>query len=151
MVTWGKFQEKANKGGKDLKREGRRQERSKKDRKRERKKKEERKCQQFSHVRLFVTLWTAACQAPLSMGFSRQEFWKGCHFFFQRIFPNEGSNPGLILHYQQIPYHLNDQGSPWEGPRKSTKWAVRALFPAPWCQFQSRESSLPSQPWSRQF
>ena len=29
----------------------------------------------FSHVRLFATLWTIACQAPLSMGFSRQEYW----------------------------------------------------------------------------
>ena len=27
------------------------------------------------HVRLFVTLWTRACQAPLSLGFSRQEYW----------------------------------------------------------------------------
>ena len=31
----------------------------------------------FSHVRLFVTLWTIAHQAPLSMGFSRQEYWSG--------------------------------------------------------------------------
>ena len=31
----------------------------------------------FSHVRLFATLWTAAHQAPLSMGFSRQGYWKG--------------------------------------------------------------------------
>ena len=31
----------------------------------------------FSHVRLFATLWTAARQAPLSMGFSRQEYWRG--------------------------------------------------------------------------
>ena len=31
----------------------------------------------FSHVRLFVTLWTVACQVPLSMGFSRQEYWSG--------------------------------------------------------------------------
>ena len=29
----------------------------------------------FSHVQLVVTLWTVACQAPLSMGFSRQENW----------------------------------------------------------------------------
>ena len=29
----------------------------------------------FSHVQLFATLWTVACQAPLSMGFSRQEYW----------------------------------------------------------------------------
>ena len=34
----------------------------------------------FSHVRLFVTLWTVACQAPLSMGFSRQEYWSGLPF-----------------------------------------------------------------------
>ena len=31
----------------------------------------------FSRVQLFVTLWTVACQAPLSMGFSRQEYWSG--------------------------------------------------------------------------
>ena len=31
----------------------------------------------FSHVPLFATLWTVACQAPLSMGFSRQEYWGG--------------------------------------------------------------------------
>ena len=31
----------------------------------------------FIHVRLFVTLWTVACQAPLFMGFSRQEQWSG--------------------------------------------------------------------------
>ena len=41
----------------------------------------------FSRVRLFATLWTVACQAPLAMGFSRQEYWSGlpfpspgCHF-----------------------------------------------------------------------
>ena len=31
----------------------------------------------FSGVLLFVTLWTVACQASLSMGFSRQECWSG--------------------------------------------------------------------------
>ena len=31
----------------------------------------------FSHVRLFVTLWTIALQAPLFMGFSKQEYWSG--------------------------------------------------------------------------
>ena len=33
----------------------------------------------FSHVRLCATPWTAAYQAPPSMGFSRQEYWSGCH------------------------------------------------------------------------
>ena len=31
----------------------------------------------FSPVQLFVTLWTVAHQSPLSMGFSRQEYWSG--------------------------------------------------------------------------
>ena len=33
-----------------------------------------------SHVRLFVTPWTIACQAPLSMEFSSQEYWSGLPF-----------------------------------------------------------------------
>ena len=35
------------------------------------------KVKSLSHVRLFATRWTAAYQAPLSMGFSRQEYWSG--------------------------------------------------------------------------
>jgi len=31
----------------------------------------------FSRVQLFVTPWTVACHASLSMGFSRQEYWRG--------------------------------------------------------------------------
>ena len=31
----------------------------------------------FSHVQLFATIWTVVCQAPLSKGFSRQEYWSG--------------------------------------------------------------------------
>ena len=34
----------------------------------------------FSRVRFFATPWTAASQAPLSMGFSRQEYWSGLPF-----------------------------------------------------------------------
>ena len=34
----------------------------------------------LSHVQLFATLWTVTHQAPLSMGFSRQEFWSGLPF-----------------------------------------------------------------------
>ena len=35
------------------------------------------KVKSLSHVQLFTTLWTAAYQAPLSTGFSRQEYWSG--------------------------------------------------------------------------
>ena len=41
--------------------------------------------QLLSHVQLFATPWTAACQAPLSMGFSRQEYWNGLPFLLQGI------------------------------------------------------------------
>ena len=34
-------------------------------------------CESLSHVQLFATPWTVACQAPLSMGFSRKEYWSG--------------------------------------------------------------------------
>ena len=36
--------------------------------------------QTLSCFQLFVTPWTVACQAPLSMGFSRQEYWSGVPF-----------------------------------------------------------------------
>ena len=36
--------------------------------------------QSLSHVQLFATLWTMAQQAPLSMEFSRQEYWSGLPF-----------------------------------------------------------------------
>ena len=48
-----------------------------------------------------VTLWKIALQPPLAMGFSRQEYWSGCHFLLQRISLAQGSNLGL-LHFRQI-------------------------------------------------
>ena len=50
----------------------------------------------FSRVQLCETPWTAARQAPLSMGFSRQEYWSGCHALLQGIFPTQELNPGLL-------------------------------------------------------
>ena len=47
----------------------------------------------FSHVWLFANLRAIACQAPLSMGFSRQEYWMDCHALLQGIFPTQGLNP----------------------------------------------------------
>ena len=41
----------------------------------------------LSHIKLLATLWTVACQAPLSMGFPRQEYWRGCHFLLQGLLP----------------------------------------------------------------
>ena len=56
----------------------------------------------LSHVWLFVTPWTVACQISPSMEFPRQNTGVGCHFLLQGIFPIQGSNPGLFsfLHWQ---------------------------------------------------
>ena len=51
----------------------------------------------------FVTPWTVACQAPLSIEFSKQDFWSGLCILLQGIFPIEESNPGL-LNCRQILY-----------------------------------------------
>ena len=45
-----------------------------------------------------VTLWTVACQAPLSMGFSRQQLWSGLPFPSPRDLPDPGIKPGSPLH-----------------------------------------------------
>ena len=41
-----------------------------------------------------VTPWTVACQAPLSMGFSRQEYWSGLPFPSPGDLPDPGIEPG---------------------------------------------------------
>jgi len=47
----------------------------------------------LSDVRLFVTPWTVAGQAPLSMGFSRQEYWRGLPFPSPEDLPDPGIEP----------------------------------------------------------
>ena len=51
----------------------------------------------------FLTSWTGAHQAFLSVGFPRQAYWKACHFLLQGIFLAQGSNL-CLLHCRQIPY-----------------------------------------------
>ena len=58
--------------------------------------------QSFSCVQLFAVPWTIACQAPLSMGLSRQEYWSGLPCLPPGDLPDLGSNLGLLclLHWQ---------------------------------------------------
>ena len=58
------------------------------------------KVKSLGRVRLLVTLWTVARQAPASMGSPRQESGVGCHFLLQGIFWTQELNPGL-LHCRQ--------------------------------------------------
>ena len=48
----------------------------------------------LSRVRLFAAPWTVAYQAPLSMGFSRQEYWSGLPFPSPGNLPDSGIEPG---------------------------------------------------------
>ena len=50
----------------------------------------------FSCIRLFVTPWTVARQTPLSMGFSRQEYWSGLPFLSPGDLPYPGIEPGSL-------------------------------------------------------
>ena len=51
----------------------------------------EKKVKSLSHVRLFATPWSVAYQAPLSMGFPRQEYWSGLPF----PSPGDLADPGI--------------------------------------------------------
>ena len=51
------------------------------------------KWKSLSPVQFFVTPWTVACQAPLSMGFSRQEYWRGMPLLFPEYLPDPRIEP----------------------------------------------------------
>ena len=51
----------------------------------------------FIHVQLFVTVWTIADQASLSMRFSRQEYWNGLVCPFPGDLPDQGMEPMPLM------------------------------------------------------
>ena len=68
------------------------------------------KHQSFSRVRLFATPWTVAHQAPLSIGFSRQEYWSRFPSPSPRDLPDPGMEPrSPALQTDSLP--LSHQGS----------------------------------------
>ena len=73
-----------------------------------------------SHVRLFATLWTVACQAPLSMGFSRHEYWSGFPFPSPEDLPDPGIEPGSCA--------LQADSLPSEPPGLNSKLSITILY-----------------------
>ena len=69
------------------------------------------KCWSLSRVRLFVTPWIVARQAPLSIGFFRQEYWNEHPFSSPRDLPNPGIKPGSLAFPADF-YLLSHQRSP---------------------------------------
>ena len=54
----------------------------------------------FVHVQVFATPWTVACQVPLPMGFSRQEYWSGLQFPSLSKIPYYYLNPTILSSLQ---------------------------------------------------
>ena len=69
----------------------------------------------FSLVQLFVTLWTAVLQAPLSMGFFRQEYWSGLPCPPSGDLPDPGIEPMSLMSpdWQENSLPLASSGKPW--------------------------------------
>ena len=64
-------------------------------------------CQSPSCVLLFATPWTVACQAPLSVGVSRQEYWSRLPFPSPRCLPDSGVEPWFpALRADSLPSEL---------------------------------------------
>ena len=68
----------------------------------------------FSHIRLIVTLWAVACQAPWPWDSSNKNTGVGCHALLQGIFPTQGLNPHFLnlLHWQVGSLSLGSPGKP---------------------------------------
>ena len=69
----------------------------------------------FSHVRLSETLWTVACQAPLSMGFSRQEYWSELPYPPPGDLPKPGTEPMSFM-FPALAGRFFTTRTTWENP-----------------------------------
>ena len=80
---------------------------------------ERKKVRSLSHVQLFVTPWTIAYQAPPSMEFSRQEYWRGLSFLSPGDLPDPGIEPrSPTLQADALP--SDHQGSPQVSEMRQT-------------------------------
>ena len=78
----------------------------------------------FSRVQLFVTLWTTACQPPLSMRFSRQDSWSGLPYSPPKDFPSSGLKPMSLMSLALAGGFFNT-GATWEAPEWSKDLNLR--------------------------
>ena len=80
----------------------------------------------FSHVSLFATLWIIAFQAPLSIEFSRQEYWSGLPYSPPGNLPNPGLEPEFpVIPALQVDFFLL---SHWGSPIAAYPVSVFFLF-----------------------
>ena len=96
----------------------------------------------FSRVQLFVTLWTAARQVSLSMGFSRQEYWSGLPCPPPGDLPNPGIKPTSLMSPALAGkfYTTEPPGKPFPSPGDLPHPGIEPRSPA------LQADSLPSEP-----
>ena len=91
--------------------------------------------QSFSPIGFFVTQWTVACQALLSMGFSRHEYWSGLPFPPPGDLPDPGIEPGSPeLQVDSLPTEL--RGKQVEGVKRGQPYRPHSPW-EPWCTLGS--------------
>ena len=96
------------------------------------------KVKSLSRVRLFVTQWTIAYQVPLSVGFSRQEYWSGLPFPSPGDLPDPGIEPGSpVSRADSLPSEPPGKVSP-------TLWVLTRVGQA-WTEESDRLQSMRSQ------
>ena len=76
----------------------------------------------FSHVWVFATLWTMACQAPLSMGFSRREYWS------ELPCPPPGDLPNPGIEHRSPPLQVDSLPSEPPGKLRDSWGTVKVCF-----------------------
>ena len=88
----------------------------------------------FSRVRLFATPWTVACQAPLFMGFSRQEYWSRLPCPPPGDLPDPGTEPSSLKPHA-LAARFSTTSAAWEAPRAGVGIPPRpALQECQWTQ-----------------
>ena len=89
------------------------------------------KVKSLSHVSLFGPLWTVACQAPLSVGFSRQEYWSGLPFSSPKELPDPGIKLGSpALQADSFP------SEPSGNPNDYTNMVFNTQYLSSWPNYQ---------------
>ena len=91
----------------------------------------------LSRVRLFATPWTVAYQAPLSMGFSRQEYWSGLPFPSPGDLPDPGIEPRSPA-LEADALTSEPPGKPWD---ISINVILKDMFYDVWVLKTNRQSS----------
>ena len=96
----------------------------------------------FSRVWLFATLWTVDHQAPLYMGFSRQEYWNGLPYSPPGDLPDPRVEP-MSLHWQAGSLPLAPPGKPYIGLLTTWKPGTNVMR---WLDKQCGFSNINSKP-----